>query len=76
MDVIICYFVVLTQTGVIESVLLSVQDLDLVDVEAMMKPLDSGSSQGEGYWGLIVLYMTYVHLIRCYDYGFYSDMIR
>jgi hypothetical protein len=53
-----------------------VQDLDLEDVEASMKPLDSGSSQGVDYWGLIVLYMTYVHLIRCYDYGFYFDMIH
>jgi hypothetical protein len=48
-----------------------VQDLDLEDAEASMKPLDSGSSQGVDYWGLIVVYMTYVHLIRCYDYGFY-----
>jgi hypothetical protein len=45
--------------------------LDLEDAEASMKPLDSGSSQGVDYWGLIVVYMTYVHLIRCYDYGFY-----
>ena len=55
----------------IDSVLLSVQGLDLEDVEALMKPLDSRSSQGVDYWGLIVVYMTYVHLIRCYDYGFY-----
>jgi hypothetical protein len=53
-----------------------VQDLDLEDVESSMKPLDYRSSQGVDYWGLIVLYMTYVHLIRCYDYGFYSDMIH
>jgi hypothetical protein len=43
MDVIICYFVVLTQTGVIDLVLLSVQNLGPEDVEASMKPLVSGS---------------------------------
>ena len=70
-----CYFDVLLQTWAIDSVFLSVQDLNLEDVEALMKPLDSGSSQGVDYWGWIVVYMTYVHLIRCYNYGFYSDMI-
>jgi hypothetical protein len=53
-----------------------VQDLDLEDAEASMKPLDFGSSQGVDYWGLIVLYMTYVHMIIYYDYGCYSYMIR
>jgi hypothetical protein len=47
-----------------------VQDLDLKDAEASMT-LDSGPSQGVDSWGLIVVYVTYVHLIRCYDYGFY-----
>ena len=38
--------------------------LDLEDVEASMKPMDPGLSQGVDYWGLIVVYMTFVHLIR------------
>jgi hypothetical protein len=29
--------------------------------------LDSRLSQGVDYWGLIVVDMTYVHLISCYD---------
>ena len=29
-----------------------------------------------GLLGLIVVYIWHVHLIRCYDYGFYSYMIR
>jgi hypothetical protein len=48
-----------------------VHDLDLEDAEASMKPLDSGLSQGADYWGLIVVYMKFVHMIRCYDYGYY-----
>jgi hypothetical protein len=36
-----------------------------------MKPLYSRLSQGVDYWDLIVVYMTYVHLIRCYYYGCY-----
>jgi hypothetical protein len=45
--------------------------LDLGDAKESMKPLDSRSIQRVDYWGLIVVYMTYVHLIRCSAYRFY-----
>ena len=53
-DMLFCVF---TQTNVIDWVLLSVQDLDLEDVGALMKPLDFGLIRGVDYWGLIVVYI-------------------
>jgi hypothetical protein len=41
--------------------------LNVEDAEASMKTLDSRSSQAVDYWGLNVVDVTYVHMLRCYD---------